>query len=88
VVRFNLFATKGFERDVGRKTTGWVLSHIQDPEEMSPREVHRVAEVVIPASVGTRSDTIRRAEQRFKTSKVMRPQMKVGLVLLVFVLGF
>ena len=40
VVRFNHFKTKGFEKDVGTKTSVWVLAQIREPDKQDPDECH------------------------------------------------
>ena len=48
VVRFNHFKTKGFEKDVGTKTSVWVLAQIREPDKQDPDEVKNINTVLSP----------------------------------------
>lgn len=78
VVRFNLFVTKGFEADVGSKTTTWILSGIRDPNAMPKSELARVTSVLLPLSpIAAKPARVRSTRDRFIKSKAMRKNLKV-----------
>eukprot|EP00241_Pyramimonas_parkeae_P004959 CAMPEP_0114245626 /NCGR_PEP_ID=MMETSP0058-20121206/12005_1 /TAXON_ID=36894 /ORGANISM="Pyramimonas parkeae, CCMP726" /LENGTH=360 /DNA_ID=CAMNT_0001358709 /DNA_START=365 /DNA_END=1447 /DNA_ORIENTATION=- len=51
VARFNYYKTKGYESDVGTKTTVWVLAQIKDPADSPPDgRLGKVKKIVVPFS--------------------------------------
>mmetsp|Transcript_25667 Transcript_25667/g.42964 ORF Transcript_25667/g.42964 Transcript_25667/m.42964 type:complete len:410 (-) Transcript_25667:62-1291(-) len=49
VVRFNFYQTRGFEPDVGSKTTTWVMAQIKDPKDTpDDGRLMRVRKIICP----------------------------------------
>jgi len=72
VVRFNLFQTKGLERDAGSRTDTWVLSTIKDPRDMNRKETWPVKSVYIPVPHGYASKKKAALKERLLESKTLR----------------
>merc|ERR1712070_39508 len=51
VARFNFYETKGYEKDVGTKTSIWVMAQIKDPRT-TPEDGRKegVSKIIVPYS--------------------------------------
>mmetsp|Transcript_21756 Transcript_21756/g.41501 ORF Transcript_21756/g.41501 Transcript_21756/m.41501 type:complete len:303 (+) Transcript_21756:152-1060(+) len=83
VVRFNIFRTKGFQRDVGSRTTHWVLSTIRDPNRMDLDEARRLTNIYVPiepvAYKPARVKMVRSRLEKSRLVKKFKPKIFVGV---------
>ncbi|KAK3245228.1 hypothetical protein CYMTET_45193 [Cymbomonas tetramitiformis] len=71
VIRFNLFKTKGYEIDVGRKTNTWVLSSIKDPNDMDPSEVQGLRQALVNLPDDSKEWKIKDSKRRLDNCKTL-----------------
>lgn len=74
VVRFNIFKTKGYEQDVGSKTTDWVMAQIKTPKQHDPTELKDVKTVVVPFSLRPCKNQLKPC----KKSEIDKKKMALG----------
>ncbi|KAK3247951.1 hypothetical protein CYMTET_42564 [Cymbomonas tetramitiformis] len=77
VVRFNLFKTKGYEKDAGTKATNWVISSIKDPKDMDKSELRLVTRAMVLLPDGSKSSKVKETLLRLEKSPKLPKKAKI-----------